>query len=157
MRESACRFTITMKAAGAPRSKWVGCIAGTSLLISRPREGLLRMCHGDHKHKDALKFQSVLNQEDIFVQMCECVEGRRLALTLYHESGWDVTLAVQQEMYGEPLFNYSGSGFLERPWKKKSCDVITSLNEAASPSRQRRSVARPRLVPLVASPRRRSR
>jgi len=124
MRTRASLFSENIAGSGAYLDRCVGFIDGTAISIARPGGGLQRACYSGHKRKQALKFQNVLTPDGLFFHLFGPFEGRRLDMTLYHESVMDSLLSFALVVDGSQYYLYGDAAYMICPWLQAAFSAL---------------------------------
>ena len=114
----AALYSQKIREKGAPLNRCIGFIDGTAVRIARPVRGQ-KSCYSGHKRTHALKYQSVIGPDGLFLHVWGPLEGRRHDMTLYRRSGMDQLLEEALYMEGVQYYLYGDPAYVLRPWLQK--------------------------------------
>ena len=114
----AARYAAKIREKGSPLDRCVGFIDGTAIRISRPTRGQ-QSCYSGHKRCHALKHQSIVGPDGLFLHFWGPLEGRRHDMTLYRRSGMDQLLEQFLLIHGQQHYLYGDPAHVLRPWLQK--------------------------------------
>lgn len=131
MQDRAADYARCVSDRGAPHTKVVGFIDGTTIRVARPGRGLQRCMYSGHKRDHVMKFQSVVTPDGLLFHLYGPVEGRRHDLTMYNESGMDEVLSHSLLIGEHQYCLYGDRAYMLRPWMQVAyTGTVTEEQEA---------------------------